>query len=432
MIIGKEAAEVAATETGRYTAAVATRASGDKISMNYRSSSPISGGTSGVVIVLTLAGYLVGCSPDAESTPDAAVPTAVEVQTIERSSIARVLSYTGDVVGEVEVRVFSMIPDRINSLRVEEGQVVNEGELIATIRAAALGQGVQQALGGLASARAQVAGLRDNLNRQRRLLSSGVVTQAQVDATTFQLQGAEAQVAQLQATVGSAQTRRADANIRAPLTGIVGQVFVEEGDLAAPQIPICTVVQMDRVEVMLQVPERDLGLVQAGRLADIRVATVPDRVFRAPVSRVSPVVDRLSRTATLRIMLENPDHIIRPGSLADVRLEVERHDGAIVVPQFALVLDERGTEDGAASYRAYVLEADGRTVDERRVTVGIYDGDLVEVTEGLREGERLIVQGQHLLRDESRVTVRQTGGGGGDGDAGAEEEDGGATAEGQE
>lgn len=349
----------------------------------------------------------LGCSQGDAAEQEAGEATVVGVETVKRRPVARVLTYSGDVVGEVEVKVYSIIPDRIVSLRVEEGQEIDEGELVAIIRADALGQGVQQALGGLASARAQVAGLRDTLGRQQRLVSSGVVTQAQLDGTRFQLQAAEAQMAQLDATVGSARTRRSDANIRSPIAGVVGQVFVEEGDMAAPQIPICTVVRMERVEVQINVPERELGMVRAGMEAEIRIASLQEKVFRAPVSRISPVVDRLSRSATLRMMLDNPEHAIRPGSLADVRLEVERHDGAIVVPQYALVLDERQGDGGEAIFRAYVLNDDGNTVTERRIRVGIYEGDNVEVVEGLNEGDRLIVQGQHLLREGSSVTVTQ-------------------------
>lgn len=358
------------------------------------------------VIVLGVVGTLGGCSAgDAAEADAGAQPTSIETDTIKRSSVARVLRYSGDVRGEVEIKVYSIIPDRIVSLAVEEGESVERGDAIAIIRSDALGQGVRQAMGGLAAARAQVEGLSDSLNRQRRLLKSGVVTQAQVDATNIQLRSAEAQVAQLEGTVGSARSRRGDANVKAPISGIVGQVFVEEGDMAVPQIPICTVVQMDRVEVQIQVPERDLGLVRAGMIANVEVASVPGEVFQAPVSRISPVVDRLSRTATLRIVLDNPGHRLLPGALAEVTLEVERHEDAIVVPQYALVLEDRSDDDDSALYRAYVLNTDGRTVAERMVKVGIYQGNEVEVTEGLAVGETLVVQGQHLLREGSRVQV---------------------------
>lgn len=372
-----------------------------------RITDPSRWGARAAVLAATSMTLCLGCSQGSAAESDAADATAVQVLTLKRQPIARVLTYSGDVEGEVEVKVYSTIPDRIVALRVEEGQEVDEGELIAIIRADTLGQGVQQALGGLASARAQVAGLRDTLARQERLVASGVVTQAQVDGTRFQLQAAEAQVAQLEATVGSAQSRRSDANIRSPISGVVGQVFVEEGDMAAPQIPICTVVRMDRVEVLINVPESELGMVRSGMEAEIQIATLPEKTFRAPVSRISPVVDRLSRTATLRIMLDNLDHAIRPGSLADVRLEVERHEGAIVVPQYALVLDEHRGDGGEALFRGYALRDDGRHVSERRIRVGIYDGDNVEVVDGLREGDQLVVQGQHMLRDGSEVTVER-------------------------
>lgn len=379
-----------------------------------------------VFFVVTAGLLLGGCSQGASATtPDARSATAVAVQPVERQTISKVLSYTGEVAGEVEVKVYSTIPERIVALTIEEGQQVEEGALLASVRADTLGQGVRQAMGGLASARANVEGLRDQFNRQQRLLASGVVTRAQVDATRFQLQAAEATVAQLEASLGSARSRRSDANIRSPISGIVGQVFVEEGDMAAPQVPICTIVRMDRVEVTIQVPERDLGLVRPGMEADLTFDSLSGREFRAPVSQISPVVDRVSRTATLRFMLDNEDHAIRPGSLADVSLEVERHEDALVVPQYALVLEDRSGPEGAARYRAYVLEDDGRTVDERRVEVGIFRGDEVEITDGLAEGERLIVQGQHLLRDGSEVRVIDRSS-----EQEGEETDGGAAADG--
>ncbi len=360
------------------------------------------------IIMLGVVWALGGCSSGNAAEVDAgAGPTTIEVETIKRGSVARVLTYSGDVQGEVEVKVYSIIPDRIVSLAVEEGEAVERGAPIAIIRSDALGQGVRQAMGGLAAARAQVEGLRDSLNRQRRLLKSGVVTQAQVDATNIQLRSAEAQVAQLEASVGSARSRRSDANVKAPISGIVGQVFVEEGDMAVPQIPICTIVQMDRVEVLINVPERDLGLVRSGMIANVEVASVPGEVFHAPVSRISPVVDRLSRTATLRIILDNPDHRLLPGALAEVSLEVERHEDAVVVPQYSLVLEDHSEDDDMSIYRAYVLKTDGQTVEERRVKVGIYQGSDVEVTEGLAVGERLVIQGQHLLRDGGRVRVME-------------------------
>ena len=151
--------------------------------------------------------------------------------------------------------------------------------------------------------------------------------------------------------------------------------------------------------------ERDLSFVRAGLEADIHVASVANRQLRGVISRVSPVVDRLSRTATVRIMLDNPDHLLRPGSLAEVRLEVERHDEAVVVPQYALVLAQRESATDGQRFRAFLLDQGGQTVVERLVRTGIFQGDFVEVLEGIAPGDQLIVEGQHLLAPGSRVNV---------------------------
>jgi RND family efflux transporter MFP subunit len=144
--------------------------------------------------------------------------------------------------------------------------------------------------------------------------------------------------------------------------------------------------------------------------AEVRIATAPDRVFRAPVDRISPVVDPMSRTAALRMMIDNADHLLRPGSLADVRIEVDRRDNAIMVPQYSLVLTDQEGENGEARYAMYVVE--GEVARQRLVTLGFYDHNEVEVREGLADGDRYVVQGQHLLRDGSRVRIetRRNGG----------------------
>lgn len=347
-----------------------------------------------------------GCAkPDAvknDAVEKSKEPTAIKTLTVETGTLIDRLSYTGDIEGEAEIRVFSPIPDRIVSLKAEEGDQVKAGDVLAVIRSSNLTQGVRQAAGGLDAVRAQRVALQDQVDRLQKLKTSGAVTSSQLLAVESQLAGAEAQVRQLEATLGQAQQRKGDSVIRAPIDGVIGQVFMEVGDMAVPQLPVCTVVDMDRVRIKVRVPESDLTRLEPGQPVTFEVAVTGAEARGAVVSRVSPVLDRLSRTATMEIDVENKSHDLKPGMLARVKVEVERRENAVWVPKDAVtVTAER--EGDAQLYRAVVVE-NGKAV-ERKVLLGLEDGSRVEVLKGLTGREKLVIEGQHLLADGDPVRV---------------------------
>ena len=363
-------------------------------------------------IRLSLAGLLCalallgagGCDRGTESDPEdeKEEPRAVRVETVRSGAVTRWLSYVADIAGEAEIRVFSAVPDRIVRLNVREGDEVEAGDVIASIRANVLTQGVRQALGGLDAARAQRDSLLDQAERMRRLEGSGAVTSSQLLTVENQLAAAEAQVRQLEAMLGQARQRKGDSLVRAPIDGVVGQVFLEEGDLAAPQLPICTVVAMDRVVVQARVPEPDLPWLREGQPVEVQLAVDDRDPIRATVTRVGPVLDRVSRTASLEVEVDNADRRLKPGMLARLRVQVERREGVPLAPKTALTVtaQRRGGQD---LFRAMVQ--DGEVARERKVLLGLEEGEQVEILDGLEAGERLVVEGQHLLADGDPVRV---------------------------
>lgn len=351
--------------------------------------------------------WLSGCADNNPGDEESKKTLAVEIVQIEIGTLVNRLGYTGDIEGEAEIRVFSHIPDRIVALKVREGDRVKTGQIIATIRSNALADGVQQATGGLDAAIAQRRSLQDQVTRMQTLKGSGAVSSSQLLTLESQLAAAEAQVRQLEATVSQAKQRRGDAQVRAPISGLIGQVFMEAGDMALPQFPICTVVDMDRVHIKARVPENDLVKLNLGQPVIYRVAAEPNVLHGAVVSRVSPVLDRLSRTAALEVDIENASHALKPGMLAHIEVEVERLENVVWAPKDALTITIE-QKDEKSLYRAVVVK-DGKAI-ERMVVVGLEDGPRVQVLEGLARGEKLVVQGQHLLRDGDPVRVVSIGG----------------------
>lgn len=349
--------------------------------------------------------FCAGCK-NAKSQEKEETARPVSLLRLESGELIERIGYTGDIKGETEIRVFSPIPERIVQLPVKEGDKVKKGAILAVVRSDTLAQGVRQAAGGLDAARANLRAAEDQLERMRSLKGSGAVTSSQLLSVESQAAAAQAQVRQLEATLGQAQQRRGDAIIRSPIDGIVATVNLEVGDLAAPQIPIAVVMEMETVTIEARAPETDLPLLHEGQPVVFWLTVDSKNKYRAAVSRISPVLDRMSRTALLEVDYPNEERTLKPGMLVHVEVEIEKKTDALWAPSDALTVTAQ-RRDGHALYRAVVVK-DGRA-EERLVRVGMWEGGKVEILDGLSEGEMLVTKGQHVLADGDAVQVQGDG-----------------------
>ncbi len=362
-----------------------------------------------LLLALLFGGLLLGgggCrgKTDASEKKKPALAVPVEVLKVEPATISRRLIYDADVQGELELRVFAQVAERIVSLAVEEGDRVKQGQTLATLRAESLAEGVRSAEAAVDAARADRDNLKSELARSERLLAKNIVSKAQVDTLRARLLSAEATIRRLEAMTSQASTARSYTVIRSPIAGVVGRRYLSQGDLATPALPILTVVKMERVELLVEVPEQDLVSVRTGMPARLAVARYPGRVFEGKVKLIAPTIDRQTRMARVKVGVENKDAALMPGMLAKVSLEVERRDGVLVVPYGGGVIES--DKEGKVSYRAFVIE--GERARERALAVGLIDGNRVEVTSGLKPGELMVVKGGHLLEEGKPVQIAAT------------------------
>jgi multidrug efflux pump subunit AcrA (membrane-fusion protein) len=186
--------------------------------------------------------------------------------------------------------------------------------------------------------------------------------------------------------------------VESTISGVVGDVFVETGAYITPQIPLFQIVDMDQVEVVTNVPEKELNRIETGLPAEVSVIPYPDRVFRGRVSRMSPVVDPASRTQKVRILIDNPEHVLKPGMFGEVRIILDTSSGHPVVPLQA-VLEREGTR-----YLFVVQEGTARKLEPE---FGIREGERIAVVSGVEQGERVIVVGQQNVDHGDMVRVTE-------------------------
>ncbi|UJR79526.1 efflux RND transporter periplasmic adaptor subunit [Sandaracinus amylolyticus] len=350
---------------------------------------------------------LVGVLASACGASEAAAPAVAERGrlVVVEPSVSGVaeerVTMLGDVQGEVEVRVFAQVPERIRVLHVQEGDHVEAGDPIATLEADLQATGVAQAGAAVEAASSARDQLRADLDRATRLAATGAIPRAQVDALAAQLRASEAQVAQVSAAHRSAGAQRARTVIRAPVAGTVALLAVQDGDMVAPTMPICSVVRTTRVKVALRVTEQDWVRIREGMEVEIAPPALEEVVRRGTVSRVSPVIDRMTRTAMVEVMVDNADGVLRPGMVARAGVVLARREGVTMIAGRAVVM----TPETDTDHRAVVFVAEGETARRRDVRIGVRYGERIEIAEGLAAGERVVVEGQHLLRDGAPIRV---------------------------
>lgn len=187
------------------------------------------------------------------------------------------------------------------------------------------------------------------------------------------------------------------AEITSPISGVVGMLYLDKGAVVSPQIPVAMIVDMDKVKVEIRVVQRDLPLVRTGQRAEVRVDAYPDTTFTGKLTRLTPVVDPLSRTARGEIVINNPRRLLKPGVFAKVRLVVEEHSDVLVVPEKAILV-----RDG----RAILFLAEGSVARKVEVQTGLTQDGKTEIVSGLEGGESVIVLGNYGLRDGASITEK--------------------------
>ncbi|MCA9114141.1 MAG: efflux RND transporter periplasmic adaptor subunit [Planctomycetaceae bacterium] len=296
--------------------------------------------------------------------------------------------------------------------QLDVGDYVQRGQLIVELESSSFREAVARAEAAWqvtqAQLRAKLAELdqaQKELDRQVRLGRSGVVTTQQREEAEATVAIATAQVELERANVSQADSDRTQARIAleetkilAGQSGHVAERFVGVGDLANPADPLLRIVNIETVQTVVRVAERDYPRVQVGQEASISVDAWPGRTFRGTVVRKSPVLDPETRTGELQVEIPNPDATLRPGMHARVFIVLERRTDVPVVPLAALMGQAEAPE-------LFVVRGTPAKTWQVSITTGISDGEVIEVLSGLEPGDRVVTLGNRIVSDGQEVTV---------------------------
>lgn len=340
------------------------------------------------------------------------VVVPVYVDKVARGTIAKSLTYVGDVRAQTMVRLYSKVPDRINKFFVENGDYVNVGDPIAQIENSRLKDAVNQAIAGLNTALAQLLNVQEEFKRATALYEAKAMSQSQYDQIKTQKDVTEEAVKQARAAYTSINSSLADALIKAPIAGIIADRVLEEGDLAAGQIPIANIYQMDSVKVVVQMAEAEVGKIRIGMNATLTVAAYPNLQFRGKISKISPVINPQTRTVEAEIEVANTSQQLKPGMFAEVKILLEEKTNTLLISKSDVdtKTSQISTGDGLrdskviATYSVFVIQ--DSLARFRTINVGIESDQVYEVLSGLKEGDRVVSVGRTILNDSTQVSIK--------------------------
>ena len=341
----------------------------------------------------------------------------VEASPVMIREISEHKTFSATLEASAEVIIAPKIQGRIQRLAVDLGDEVSQGQVIAELDNAEFQQDVLQAQAELAVAEAQLSEARNSadiagreLTRIRALHERGIASDAQLDSATTQeltsqasVKVAEAQVQRAQALVQSSQIRLGYTSIRAEWEGtdnnrVVSDRFVEEGDTVGANTPIAAIVEIAPVKAIIFVSERDYPALAPGLEVTLTTDAYPARKWTGTVSRVSPVFREGSRQARIEIRVDNEDQLLKPGMFARVDTILRTVEAATIVPAASL-LKREGND------AVFVVDPDTMTASLVPVTIGIREGENVQVIADNLEGRSVVTLGQHLLGDGAAVTL---------------------------
>lgn len=342
-------------------------------------------------------------------------------QVVTPTEASTVLTATGYTYARERAAVGSRVIGRVVELKVDEGDKVRKGDVIAVLDSADLRASIQETEAQIVEAQARLANAEREEQRQSKLVQEGVITASSYDAARTARDVARAQVGTVEARLRSLRAQLDYTVIRSPLTGVVIDRNVEVGEMVAPggftsqqsTGAIVRIADPSSLEVEADINESYIARLKPGQPASIKIDAVPDREYHGKLRQVVPTADRQKAVVQVKVTVDDTDERLVPDMSSTVtfleaetaRQEVREAKPKIYVPKDA-VLSTGGTsvvfrvEDGVLKRTEIQVAtpAPGAPGDK---------GDRVEVTSGLSGGETIVRTGVTGLKDGQRVRIAE-------------------------
>jgi membrane fusion protein, multidrug efflux system len=310
-------------------------------------------------------------------------PVQVVAVAAKRQPVSENLSLVGTVAADEQVEIRSEIDGTVQDIKFEEGKPVEKGQLLIQLDSTKLSAAE-------AETEAQFKLTDQNFNRMKTLQKDNVMAQQEYDAAAAAYEASRA-------TLERRRRELADTQVVAPFAGVMGSRLVSPGQVINKDAVLSSLVALDPVKIEVNVPERFLSQMQVGQKIEVKVAAYGDEKFKGEVYFIAPQVDLDTRTVLVKAKIPNPDFRLKPGMFASLDLTLKVREDAVVIPEAALILN--GDTVGV-----FIVD-DKQTAQMRMVKTGLRMEGQVEIIDGLKGGEKVIVEGYQKTQPGAPVVM---------------------------
>jgi len=337
----------------------------------------------GAAILSALA--LFSCGKPAQNNAGEIQPVNVRVETVRPQRFTDVIEIAGTVRAYEEAQISPEEGGVVKEWKVRKGQQVKKGDLIVVLKDDVIRAGFDAA-----DAQYKMAEL--NLEKQRKVYDEQGISELQLKNLEYGRDAAKANADLMKA-------RWAHTQIASPIDGTLDNTVPKEGEMAPPGMPLARVVNMSMVKIATEIPESYAATVSVGTPAVVTFDALPGDTLKGRVSFVGSSVSEANRTLAAEIVEPNPFRNLKADMIAKVKLiRVTKTDAFLVSENIVQLVDRD---------RSIVYVESGGRARERRLRLGARQGNLLEVLEGLRSGDRIITEGFQKLVDGTPVTIVQ-------------------------
>jgi len=365
----------------------------------------------------------------------------VDVASVTQGLVEEKILRAGDIVAETQVTIYSKVQGWVEKINVREGDRVKAGQVIVTLDAREAEAAVAQAQASLEAATARLKQVKatseetvqsqiqqtkanmdlaeSDLRRAQELHQKNFIARQQLDEARTKynvakaaydlalnsirqktwendIALAEAQVRQAKANLDLSQAQLANLIILSPMNGGVTKRYVDPGTMVKDTAPILTLMDLSEVKMLVNVIEREFVRLQIGQPVKVTVTAFPNRTFQGRISVITPALEVQSRTAEIQISIPNPGYVLNPGMFGGAEILLRSNPEATLVPIQALVA--RGEKD-----IVYVIN-DNKAF-ARTVRKGLIKDTFVEIIQGVKAGEKIVVAGQDSVKEGGVVRL---------------------------
>lgn len=380
-----------------------------------------------ILILLICLSTLTGCAIKQEAPVEAPPVKKVYTETVAVSTHKEELTLSGTVIPSQTVKLSFKLPGVVSEVSVEEGDYVKKGQVIARMDKSDYLIKVKAAQAEYQSAKLQIESeipaktsqakaqydlTRTLYDRIKALYEKKAVTQSQMDEITAKLTVdentykqaldaqaiAETKLLMAEASLDYANSNVSDTTIYSPIDGVILKKLVESGEATDAGYPIAVIGQVDKVRVEIGVPDSYINALHTGQKADAYIYGT-DKAFEGAIDEIVILADAKTRTFPVRILLDNKSAELKPGMICKTDIILGDSE-KLLVPLSSVVQLSSGSA-------VYVYSGQDQRAVKKMIKTGEIVKDRIEVTEGLAYGDKVIIEGQSVVRDGDKVAAEE-------------------------